>query len=536
MFDGDLGSMGQWSSYAFAGTRQKGYYAQISGTIVDQDHFDMSGRLHAVVPTCTRHDLPGFPYEDGGNRDHSDSEDWRINTKVGITPNATDEYSINYTTQANNRGSPIHTNRQIVQGYNFGSHRAALDVGRLVISTLSWMSKTQLGDASYIKTNAYWNTFGTTSSSTTIAPTRAFSSIASTTTTAWRFRGDGHRAHSHEHPQGRHPLPSGRPQGMGPRLRPHSHHRPDCLYREVTDGTSREETWSFAVENTFHATRNLDFVAGISYDTNQVLRADFAESTHDPSIAAGEARGRCLELAGGGHLDYSRTGTAHASVSSRTRFPTLFERYSTRFGTRSVDPNLDPERATNYELGASDLFGDVKVSGALFYSDIKDNIQNAFYAANGMNSIIGFNADGESYGLELSADWDVSRTLRVGGNYTYIERDFDYARCGARNHSLSRESPQATAAISAYQPEGTPAHKAFLYASWQATRQLTLTPSLELSSDRTVLITDCRTTLTSTGANPRQPRCRPLEDARVRPDGLQARPGRTSPTLAPTRC
>jgi iron complex outermembrane receptor protein len=51
--------------------------------------------------------------------------------------------------------------------------------------------------------------------------------------------------------------------------------------------------------------------------------------------------------------------------------------------------------------------------------------------------------------------------------------------------------------IAAYQTEGTPAHKAFLYASWQATRQLTLTPSLELSSDRTVLITDCRTTLIS---------------------------------------
>ena len=42
VFDGDLGSMGQWSSYAYAGTRQKGYYAQLSGNIVDQDHFDLS--------------------------------------------------------------------------------------------------------------------------------------------------------------------------------------------------------------------------------------------------------------------------------------------------------------------------------------------------------------------------------------------------------------------------------------------------------------------------------------------------------------
>ena len=73
VFDGDLGSMGQWSSYAFAGTRQKGYYAQISGTIVDQDHFDMSERLHASRRTSAlRGVCQGYPYEDGGNRDHSD--------------------------------------------------------------------------------------------------------------------------------------------------------------------------------------------------------------------------------------------------------------------------------------------------------------------------------------------------------------------------------------------------------------------------------------------------------------------------------
>ena len=177
-------------------------------------------------------------------------------------------------------------------------------------------------------------------------------------------------------------------------------------------------------------TRYLDFVTGISYDRNEVLRADFVDNALDPILIL-RSQPETPEVdawnwQGAAILDYSRNGTAYASVSSRTRFPTLFERYSTRFGTRAVDPNFDPERATNYEAGANDVFGDVKVSGALLYSDIKDNIQNAFYAANGMNSIIGFNADGESYGLELSADWDVTSTLRIGGNYTYIQRDFDY--------------------------------------------------------------------------------------------------------------
>ena len=235
------------------------------------------------------------------------------------------------------------------------------------------------------------------------------------------------------------------------------------------------------------------------------MRADFTE-TATPTILRSQPEKPEVDAwnwQGAAILDYSRSGIAHASVSSRTRFATLFERYSTRFGARAANPNLDPERATNYELGASDLFGDVKVSGAVFYSDIQDSIQNVFFAANGNTSIVGINADGESYCLELSADWDATRTLRIGGNYTYIERDFDYQKAslgitpfvGVNNVALVTQAAIASAA--AYQPEGTPAHKAFLYASWQATSQLTLTPSLELSSDRTVLIRDCRTTLTS---------------------------------------
>ncbi len=47
---------------------------------------------------------------------------------------------------------------------------------------------------------------------------------------------------------------------------------------------------------------------------------------------------------------YSDTGKVHADISSRTRFPTLFDRYSTRFDTR-CHPDLDPERSTNYEIG-----------------------------------------------------------------------------------------------------------------------------------------------------------------------------------------
>ena len=58
------------------------------------------------------------------------------------------------------RGSPLHVNRQIVQGYFFGATERHWTWHDWSTSTLSWLSKTKLGDASYVKTNAYYNTFG----------------------------------------------------------------------------------------------------------------------------------------------------------------------------------------------------------------------------------------------------------------------------------------------------------------------------------------------------------------------------------------
>ena len=67
---------------------------------MDQDHFNLSHNFTPADASTLGYAqgvAQGFPYEDGGNRDRSDFRDWRINAKVGITPNATDEYSINYT-------------------------------------------------------------------------------------------------------------------------------------------------------------------------------------------------------------------------------------------------------------------------------------------------------------------------------------------------------------------------------------------------------------------------------------------------------
>jgi iron complex outermembrane receptor protein len=195
---------------------------------------------------------------------------------------------------------------------------------------------------------------------------------------------------------------------------------------------------------------------------------------------------------------YSETGSVHTDVSSRTRFPTLFDRYSTRFDNKNPDPNVDPERATNYEIGVSDTFlPHVKVSSAIFYSQIDDSIQNAFTAANSKNAIVGISPDGHYYGAELSADWDVTPTLRIGGNYTYTERSLDFL--GAADDLPAATTGAVRNAVAATELEGLPRHKGFVYLAWKATDKLTLTPNVEIASDRAALVTSCYSTLVSTG-------------------------------------
>jgi len=492
VFDGDLGSMGQWSAYAYGGTRQKGYYAQISGTIVDQDHFDLSSGFTPAGPGTTGYNAGTafYSYENGGNRDRSAFEDWRINAKVGITPNATDEYSINYTNQQSSKQAPLHVNRQAVQGYFFGNNPRFWDWPQWDISTLSWLSKTQIGDKSYIKTNAYFNTFHNIVS---FYRTRDYTTkLADSPYEDSSFGGF---------------LEAGTELIPMNTLKGAVHWRRDAHWEQGinynADGSFNaidpqkqlsEETWSLAAENTFHATRSVDVVTGVSYDVNEVTRAD---NTLQPLPELEKWNWQAAAI-----YSYSRDGKVHADVSSRTRFPTLFDRYSTRFGGRTEEPGLDAERATNYEIGVSDsFFGSVHVSSAIFYSDIESLIQTAFSAANGNNSLVVYNADGDSRGFEFSVDWDATRTLRVGGNYTYLDRDVNF---GAASQVYlappGANQANARASIAASQVEGTPDHEVFLYASWKATSQLTLTPSMEIAGDRTVLVTSCDSTLVAQGA------------------------------------
>ena len=74
------------------------------------------------------------------------------------------------------------------------------------------------------------------------------------------------------------------------------------------------------------------------------------------------------------------------SFAKKTRFATMKERYSRRFGRTEPNPFLSPETAYHYETSYMHTFGDwLRVDSALFYSEVKDAIEEVAISKNSIN-------------------------------------------------------------------------------------------------------------------------------------------------------
>lgn len=445
----NTGKFQGWNSYAMLGSRQTDYYVQGSASFLNQDFWSLS---RDYQPTANS-------MQDAGRRMSSDTRDWRVNLKAGYTPNATDEYSINFIKQAGEKGAPLNVyNNPQVPPNSFWRWPW------WNVQNLSFHSNTQLGEASYVKTKLFYNTFDNALD--------AFDDINYTTQSAnGRFRSfyeDSARGGSVE--AGTELIPMNT-------LKAAFHYREDLhtewnhnrpTSAQFSNVEPRQDqtqtTWSAALENTFHVTPDVDLVGGISYDKYWIGKAEeFNSSIGKFEYPKGGADAFNWQTAA--IWRYSNTAQLHASISDRARFPTIFELYSTRFGTATPNPDLGPERATNYEIGWKGLVtSNTRASAAVFYSDVRDLIQTVQISP-GITQTQNV-GNGHFYGFEVSAEAQINPALKVGGNFTYIYRTI-------------KDPLQPD-----LRPTGVPTNKAFLYLAWQPMERLTITPSLEIASAR----------------------------------------------------
>lgn len=457
-FDGDGGYNGRTISGRI-GARQPLFYGQLSGAWSTRDHWSLSD------------DFTATPVEDGGARINSDSEDYRYNLRFGFTPNASDEYVISYMRQSGEKNAPYNTNIPI----NHANQRY-WTWPDWDLDSLYFLSTTRLAEGVTLRSRFYLNSFENLLRSfddpaqTAQSLPRAFDSYYDDTAYGGNVRLDARL-------------------GENDVLRGSFTYRRDEHNERNAPGfaagnlrydepwqTTEEDTYSLAVENTHGFGDKLDWIVGASYDWTELNRAEEVSNAvvsgavvltpFDYPLLDMDAVNWQTALA----YALSDDARVYASVSSRTRFPTLFERFSSRFGMVIPNPGIGPERATNYEIGFNSQISErLRIEGALFYSDIDDALVSVnvdFGPPIGVQAQVRNVASARYYGGEASLTWDVRPDITLGGNYTYIERDYD---------------APTTPAI---QPEGVPTHQIFAYAEWRINDAISFTPSVEVASDR----------------------------------------------------
>ena len=448
---GDGSEVQGWNGYAMLGTRQDKYYLSGSLSTTDRNFWTLPGDY---TPTATS-------MQRGRRRINSDSNDWRGNVKAGFTPNETDEYTINYTRQEGEKGGLLNVyNNPQVPPNSFWRWP------KWDVQSVTALSNTAIGGESYFKTKLYYNvmknslyayddiTYTTQSASgrfispyndksygTSLeAGTEALAQ--NSVKIAFHYRWDKHEEYN-----------DNRPTSTARTIEPVQH--------------QGQRTWSVAAQDTFHATSTIDVVGGVSYDKYWVTASEEYNTTAGLfSYPKGGAD--AFNAQGAVIWHYSATGELHASVSDRARFPIFFELYSTRFGTAIPNPSLGPERGTNFEIGLKEqVFGNTRAQAAVFYSDVASLIQTVQVVAGATPQTQTQNVgNGEFYGFELALDTRATATVDIGGNYTYTHRSI-------------KDALQPT-----FRATGVPTHKAFFYVAWRPLTALTITPSLEVTSNR----------------------------------------------------
>jgi len=466
-----------YAASALVGGATRKFYLQASGAITKLDHFSLSD------------DFVPMPTEDGGIREHSDNRNYSVNLKGGFTPNGTDEYSLSYSGNWGKKSAPFSVNDTAASQRDW--RWPYWDV-----QSLYFLSNTQFGSG-YVKTKAYYNTFRNglyaydNANYNTQTLARAFRSFYSD-------HGVGGSIEAGND--------FGRDIVRGAFFfRRDNHDEWQTLYAPAFTEPHQvdiEDTYSVALENRFHVSDRIDFVTGASYDWRHLSQAqDYVDPTVNNRgvVTPGTfidfplADGHAPNIQGALIYSYSDTGYLHANISDRSRFPTIFERFSTRFGSTLSNPALKAERAVNYEMGGGDMvFGGTRLDGAVFYSTFTDGLENVpilfcdttsaatkncagIGGAQGVLTSVNQTqnvGDGKFYGFELSSDSRIADDLLLGARFTYINRNLD------------AQNPANPPLPANYHLTGVPYSQLMAYLTWDIIPNFSVTPNIQLDTDR----------------------------------------------------
>ncbi len=402
------------------GTRQAKFYALASASFLKAENFVLSRKFEPTVLE------DGKVLQEKGKRRNSASTDVKISAKAGYTPNKTDEYSLNFSTQvadkdiSPNTSSAGNSNWRDYPTYNKTS---------LYAKTRTWVApKTFLSGTAYYDT--YYNVMKQYDDErlSTMNKNSAFSSayddytlgaVASLTTEALTGnvitfsateKYDTHKEHNQEIAQN---------DAIGQNFKAGE---PVQVYRDNTVYAGLEDVITF---NAY-----LKGIAGVSYSYRSNIKAqEYGKhyQSGEPNVLYDFPTGSdgAFDYKAGLIVTPASGHTITVSASKRSRFASQKERYSARFGTQVPNPDLKSEYAMVYDLTYSGKAGNrftYELSG--FINDIDEAIFSRTVGEQDNGDPLTQNVNiGRAVfqGFEAAFGYQPFRDLAIGANYSYID-------------------------------------------------------------------------------------------------------------------
>jgi iron complex outermembrane receptor protein len=383
------------------GSRINKFYYELSASQLKRDFYPLS---KSYEPSKN---------EDGGRRNNSSNDDVAISGKIGFMPTENQEYAIGYTYQRGKKGNPVYAGNDPLNSL-FRNPRywnwPSWDTQSLFLQ-----SNNRIDSHNVIKTRWYYDQFKNNLQSfddaTYSAMTRpyAFSSFYDDYTLgssvifentsfknnnfslAGHFKKDVHKENNVGEPVRR----------------------------------SADENYTIGAEDTYYITPALKVNAGISYMERRSAGAQ--QFTNNAVTELPENQNSSWNIQGLVQYNLDEINTLSLSIARKTRFATIKDRYSYRFGTAIPNPDLKAEDAVNYDLTYHTLIGKLSVQASGFYSRISNSIQMVYNV--GVDQSTGTqlsqvqNVGKAAYkGAELSIGYSVSEQITLDANYTHLVR------------------------------------------------------------------------------------------------------------------
>lgn len=420
--------------YANIGGRQESWWFQAGISELKTDSFDLPGGFR---PTNVQ--------QGPGQRLNSHRDDTKFSFKLGLTPNSSDEYVIGHVQQKGEKGQPTYAGDLPLTGTGSGMRRRWWEWPQWDKTSTYFTSSTRLGEHVF-RTRVYHDTFQNTlvgynyNNGVVGSVSAGFPSRYDDDSTGLSLEGDFSL-------------------GTNNRLQM-AYHLKDDVHRSNEPGTPwthfKDRTQSLSVEDTYNITDRLTLVGGIAYSQRKsVSTRNYGTNAGSPTVPSLYDEPRGDDSATNAQIGlFQKVGSAgqvRFTLANKSRFASMQERYSTRFGTVIPNPFLKAERAHHYEIGYSGpLAGSWTLDTALFHSDVRDSIQTVRVAQQGGCNTTACDqpqnvAKARNAGLEVGVRGEVG-PVTLNTHYTLLQR---------KNISAPL-----------VRPTDTPRHKLFLSASW----------------------------------------------------------------------